>query len=84
MLFLSQSEYVGKVLKCFNMEKGKALSSPLPSYVKLSLGDYPKLDAEKSEIAKVPYSFVVGSLIYAKICTRLDIVYAVGVVNRYI
>ena len=73
MLFMSQLEYIGKVLKCFNMEEGQALSAPLPSYVKLSLGDYPKLDAKKAEMAKVPYSSMVGSLMYAMICTRLDI-----------
>ena len=59
------------------------MSAPLPSYVKLSLGDYPKLDAKKTEMAKVPYSFAVGSLMYVMICTRPNIAYAVGVVTRY-
>ena len=65
------------------MEEGQALSAPLPSYVKLSLGDCPKSDGKKVEMAKVPYSSAVGSLMYAMICTRLDIAYAVGVVSRY-
>jgi len=81
-LYLSQTKYIEKVLKRFNMENGKALSTPLPPYVKLSLNDCPKYDAEKAEIAKVPYSSRVGSLMYAMICTRSDI--AFGVVNRYI
>ena len=34
-------------------------------------------------MAKVSYSFEVGSLMYAMICTRPDIAYAVGVVSRY-
>ena len=34
-------------------------------------------------MAKVPYSSVVGSLMYAMICTRPDIAFAVGVVSRY-
>ena len=34
-------------------------------------------------MAKVPYSFAVGSIMYAMICTRPDIAYAVGVVSRY-
>jgi len=83
VLFLSQSDYIDKVLKRFNMEKGKMLSTPFPSYVKLSLNDCPKSDAEKAEMAKVPYSSAVGSLMYAMICTRPDIAYAVGVVSRY-
>ena len=32
---------------------------------------------------KVPYSSAVGSLVYAMICTRLDIAYVVGVVSQY-
>ena len=31
----------------------------------------------------VPYAFVEGSLMYAMLCTRLDICFEVGVVSRY-
>ena len=51
--------------------------------MKLSLSDCPTSDAEWVNMAKVPYSFVVGSLMYAMICTRPDIAHAVGVVSRY-
>ena len=65
------------------MSEDKVWSAPLPSYLKLSLSDFPKLDADRVDMAKVPYSFVIGILMYAMICTRLDIAYAMGVVNRY-
>ena len=32
---------------------------------------------------KVPYALAIGSLIYAMLCTRLDIAYAVRVVSKY-
>ena len=32
---------------------------------------------------KVPYQSAVGSLMYAMLCTRPDIAYAVGVVSRF-
>ena len=32
---------------------------------------------------QVPYASVVGSLMYAMLCTRLDIYYSVGIVSRY-
>ena len=83
VLFVSQSAYIDKVLKHFNMEKGKAMSAPLPPHVKLSLNDCPKSNADKAEMAKVPYSSAVGSIMYAMICTRPDIAFAVGVVSRY-
>jgi len=35
-------------------------------------------------MSKVPYTSVVGSLMYATICTRPDIAYDVGVVNRFL
>jgi len=34
-------------------------------------------------MSKVPYASVVGSLIYAMVCTRPDIAHVVGVVSRY-
>ena len=36
-----------------------------------------------AHMSKVPYASVVGSLMYAMVCTRLDITHAVGVVRRY-
>ncbi len=66
------------------MEGGKAISTPLPPYVKLSAKDSLKYDVEKAEMAKVPYASCMGSLMYAMIATRPDIAFAVGVVIRYI
>ncbi|XP_052724021.1 secreted RxLR effector protein 161-like [Vigna angularis] len=36
------------------------------------------------EMQKIPYALVVGSLMYAQICTRPDIAYIVGVLGRYL
>jgi ATP-binding cassette subfamily B (MDR/TAP) protein 1 len=65
------------------MEGGKTIGVPLPPYLKLSAEDSPTSDAEKAEMAKVPYASAVGSLIYAMVATRPDIAFAVGVVSRY-
>lgn len=83
ILELSQELYIQKVLQRFNMLGGKAVSTPLPSNLKLSKDDSPKSDAEKKEMAKVPYSSAVGSLMFAMIATRPDIAFAVGMVSRY-
>ena len=32
----------------------------------------------------VPYSSVMGSLMYAKVCTHLDIAFVVGMLGRYL
>ncbi|KAL6310751.1 hypothetical protein AAG906_015088 [Vitis piasezkii] len=34
-------------------------------------------------MSKVPYASAIGSLMYAMVCTRLDIAHAVGVVSRF-
>jgi hypothetical protein len=39
---------------------------------------------EEGEMSLVPYSSVVGSLMYEMIYTRLDIAHAVGVLSKYI
>ena len=38
------------------MEGGNTVNVPLASYLKLCQNDCPKSDAEKAEMAKVPYS----------------------------
>ena len=65
------------------MERGKALSIPLPPYVKLYKNDCPMSKEGKAKMENFSYPFTIGSLMYAMICTRPDIAYAVGVVSRY-
>lgn len=71
-----------KVLQCFSMENAKAVSTPLPSHLKLTKEMCPKTQEEKVKMSKVPYASAVGSLIYAMVCTRPDITHAVGVISR--
>ena len=43
----------------------------------------PKTSKEVDSMRKIPYTSVVGSLMYAMWCTRPDICYAVGITSRY-
>ena len=43
----------------------------------------PKTQEEIKYMSKVPYSLVIGSLMYAMVCTRPDIAHVVGVASRY-
>ena len=43
----------------------------------------PKTSKEIEEMKEVPYASAVGSLMYAMLCTRPDICFAVGMVSRY-
>ena len=82
-LTLSQSEYIEKVLERFKMQDAKPVSTPLASHFKLTKEMCPKTQEEIDYMSKVPYSSAVGSLMYAMVCTRLDIAHVVGVVRRY-
>ena len=43
----------------------------------------PNNEVEREYMSRVPYANGIGSLMYAMVCTRPDISYAVGVVSRY-
>ena len=40
-------------------------------------------EEEEEDMSHVPYTSVVGSLMYAMVCTRPGIAHAVGVFSRY-
>ena len=80
---LSQDNYVEKVLQCFSMENVKAINTPLPSHLKLTKEMCPNAQEEEDKMSKIPYALAIGILMYAMVCTRLDIAHAVGVISRY-
>ena len=82
-LYLSQSKYIEKVLKCFDMWDSKSMATPLATHFKLSSSLAPQTIEEESYMAKVPYSSAVSSLMYAMVCTCPDISHAVSAVSRY-
>ncbi|KAH9656609.1 hypothetical protein KPL70_022746 [Citrus sinensis] len=52
-------------------------------HFKLSSSSCLKSQEERDYMAHVPYASAVGSLMYAMVCTRLDISQAVSMVSRY-
>ncbi|KAL2254166.1 UNVERIFIED_CONTAM: Retrovirus-related Pol polyprotein from transposon TNT 1-94 [Sesamum indicum] len=82
-LWLSQSDYIEKVLCRFKMENAKLVGTPLGNQFKLSNSDSPQTDSERAKMRVTPYASAIGSLMYAMICTRPDIAHAVGVVSRF-
>ncbi|KAG8472495.1 hypothetical protein CXB51_034177 [Gossypium anomalum] len=82
-LYLSQKGYIEKVLCRFNMQSAKPISTPLAAHFRLSSALTPQSDDEIEYMSHVPYSSAVGSLIYAMVCSHLDLSYAVSAVSRY-
>ncbi|KAH9684927.1 hypothetical protein KPL70_013734 [Citrus sinensis] len=81
-MFLTQKDYIEKVLVRFGMNESKPVQTPLASHFKLSAAMCPQTAAEQQEMSEVPYSNAVGSLMYAMVLTRPDISHALSVVSR--
>ncbi|KAG8475448.1 hypothetical protein CXB51_032200 [Gossypium anomalum] len=82
-LYLSQKGYIEKLLCRFNMRSAKPVSTPLAAHFRLSSALSPQSDDEIEYMSHVPYSSAVGSLMYAMVCSRPDLSYAVSAVSRY-
>ena len=65
------------------MQDSKPMKVPIPVGVMLSAEQCPKTQEEEEDMSHVPYASAVGSLMYAMVCTRLDIAHAVGVLSRF-
>ena len=83
-LWLSQQEYIERLLETNNMKENKQVSSPLGDHFKLSRKCCFTLDEKKKKMKNIPYSSVVGSLMYVMVCIRPNIAHAVEVVSRFL
>ncbi|KAH9327563.1 hypothetical protein KI387_007741, partial [Taxus chinensis] len=71
------------VLERLNNYVAKKFGTPLAGHFKLSKEMCPRIEQERIEMSKVPYSLAVCSLMYVKVCTRPDIAHAVRAVSRF-
>ena len=82
-LFLTQTDYLEKVLARFGMKNSKPVLTPLSTQFKIKNVTRDKSEEEKLFMSKIPYASVMGSLMYAMVCTRPDLSYAVSLLSRY-
>jgi len=75
--------YSKKVLERFNMAEARPVITLLTGHFKLSSKQCPQSPEEEKEMSRVPYASVVGSLMYAMVCSRPDLAYAVSIVSRF-
>jgi hypothetical protein len=83
ILALTQSTYLDKVLKRFRMEDSKKGSLPIMKGVSLSVTQCPATEKERSVMSNIPYDSSIGSIMYAMISTRPDVVLALSLMTRY-
>ena len=77
ILSLSQKTYINKILEIFKMKDCSPSVAPIVKGDRFNLKQCPKNDFEREQIKNIPYASVVGSLVYAHVCTRLGIAYAI-------
>ena len=83
LLGLSQSTFIDKMLKRFSMEQPKRGYIPMVSGITLSKSMCPQTQYERTHMNMIPYPSAIGSIMYAMLCTRLDVSYALSVTSRY-
>jgi len=74
---LSQSQYIEDILERHGMANCHPVKTPMESGLSLPVLTEPEIDV-------TIYQQLIGSLMYAMVCTRPDISYAVGIVARHI
>jgi len=83
ILGLSQETYINKILDTFRMKDCSPVVDPIVKGDRFNLNQCPKNDFEREQTKNIPYASLVGSLMYAQVCIRLNIAFAVGMLRRY-
>nr|GEV66840.1 retrotransposon protein, putative, Ty1-copia subclass [Tanacetum cinerariifolium] len=82
LIGLSQSGYIDKILKKYNMHNSKKGCLPMEVKHDLSNELCASTPEEVAYMKKVPYASVVGSIMYVVRCTRPDVTFAQNLVSR--
>lgn len=81
--FLSQKGYIQNILSRFGMFTTKAMNNQCAVNIYSSIAFAPKTAEEMEYMSRSPYSSVVGSIMYAMVCTRPDLAQAISVVSKF-
>ncbi|XP_068309864.1 secreted RxLR effector protein 161-like [Pyrus communis] len=83
VLGLSQKKYIDRVIRRYNMKKCSSGDLPIGKGDKMSTEQSSKNELEKESMKDKPYASLVGSLMYAQVCIRPDLAFAVSVLGRF-
>ncbi|KAD7477055.1 hypothetical protein E3N88_00191 [Mikania micrantha] len=82
-LGLSQKAYIERILTRFNMQQCSPSVAPVVKGDSFGSYQCPKSEAEIDQMRLISYASVVGSLMYAQVCTRPNIAYITGMLGMY-
>ena len=78
VLGLSQKAYCEKILKKYNMHASNATPAPIVKGDSVGKFQCLKNQYDIDQLKAIPYASAVGSLQYAQVCTRPDLVFITG------
>lgn len=82
-IHVSQHSYIESILRRYNMEELKPLSTPMDDKITLSTSMAPVTSDDFAIMRDVDYRGAVGALMYAALGTRPDIAFAVTTLSRF-
>jgi hypothetical protein len=71
------------MLNQFNMQDSKKGLLPMSHGITLSKKQCPSKPDEQERMRVIPYASAIGSIMYAMLCTCLDVSYALSATSRY-
>jgi hypothetical protein len=83
LIGLSQDAYIDTILNQFNMQDSKKCFLPMWHPITLSKKQCPTGPDEQKRMRATPYALAIGSIMYAMICTHLDVSYALSAASMY-
>jgi hypothetical protein len=81
---LSQRAYLESIIRRFNFDELRPVSTPMEPYLKLSASQSPATAQDFAAMRDIPYRESIGSLMYASLGTRPDITYAVSRLSKFL
>jgi hypothetical protein len=83
VLYLDQENYVLETLKQFNMQNATGVTTPMVQGADLCRAQSPKTAEEKAAMANIPYSSLLGRLMYLMVSTRPDLANSIQILSRF-
>jgi hypothetical protein len=75
--------YIDKILNQFNMQDSKKGFLPMSHGITLSKKQCPSEPDEQERMRAISYALAIGSIMYAMLCTRPDVSYALSAMSKY-
>jgi hypothetical protein len=83
LIGLSEDAYIDRILNRFNLPDSKKGFLPMSHGITYSKKQCPMDPDEQERMRVIPYASAIGCIIYAMICARLDVSYALSATSRY-